>query len=77
MRFVGWDIAVLDRWPVLLKGNALWDLDLTVLPHRIGISDTQFIPHYNHHLKDYWRRLKSDETEKRLFGLAIGLDTKL
>jgi len=52
MRFVGWDIAVLDQSPVLLEGNALWDSDLTVLPHRIGISDTQFIPHYNHHLKE-------------------------
>jgi hypothetical protein len=52
MRFVGWDIAVLDQWPVLLEGNALWGSDVTVLPHRIGISDTQFIPHYIHHLNE-------------------------
>jgi hypothetical protein len=52
MHFIGWDIAVLDRGPVLLEGDALWDSDLTVLPHRIGISDTQFIPYYNHHVND-------------------------
>jgi hypothetical protein len=52
MRFVGWDISVLDQWPVLLEGNELWGSDVTVLPHRIGISDTQFIPYYIHHLRE-------------------------
>jgi hypothetical protein len=52
MHFVGWDIAVLDQGPVLLEGDALWDSDLTVLPHGIGISDTQFIPYFNHHVKE-------------------------
>jgi hypothetical protein len=50
VHFIGWDIAVLDQGPVLLEGDALWDSDLTALPHQIWMSDTQFIPYYNHHL---------------------------
>jgi hypothetical protein len=50
MPFVGWDIAILREGPVVLEGNAWWDVDLTLLPHRILLSETQFIPYYNHHL---------------------------
>jgi hypothetical protein len=51
MPFVGWDIAILRDGPVVLEGNAWWDVDLTILPHRISLSDTQFITYYNYHLK--------------------------
>jgi hypothetical protein len=49
MPFVGWDIAILPGGPVVLEGNSWWDVDLTILPHRISLSDTQFIPYYNYH----------------------------
>jgi hypothetical protein len=51
MPFVGWDIAILRDGPVVLEGNSWWDVDLTILPHRIGLSDTQFIPYYNYHFR--------------------------
>jgi len=51
MPFVGWDIAILQDGPVVLEGNSWWDVDLTILPHRISLSDTQFIPYYNYHLR--------------------------
>jgi hypothetical protein len=51
MPFVGWDGAILPEGPVVLEGNSWWDVDLTLLPHHISLSDTQFIPYYNHHLR--------------------------
>jgi hypothetical protein len=51
MPFVGWDIAILRNGPVVLEGNSWWDVDLTLLPHRMSLSDTQFIPYFNYHLK--------------------------
>jgi hypothetical protein len=51
MPFVGWDIAILSHGPVVLEGNSWWDVDLTLLPHGISLSDTQFIPYYNYHFK--------------------------
>jgi hypothetical protein len=59
IRFIGWDIAILDQGPVLLEGDALWDSDLTVLPHQIGMSDTQFIPYYNQHLNELSRTARA------------------
>jgi hypothetical protein len=47
--FIGWDIAILQNGPLLVEGNFPFDTDLTVLPHRLTLSDTQFIPCYNHH----------------------------
>src|SRR5262249_34041191 len=47
MPFIGWDIAILDDHPVIVEGNYAPDTDLTVLPHRLTLSDTQFIPYYN------------------------------
>jgi len=52
MPFVGWDIAILPDGPVVLEGNSWWDVDLTILPHRICLPDTQFIPYYNHHFRN-------------------------
>ncbi len=49
LHFIGWDIPILAHGPVLLEGNAWWDVDLTVLPHRISLSDTPFVTLYNHH----------------------------
>ncbi len=51
MPFVGWDIAILPDGPVVLEGNSWWDVDLTILPHRITLCDTQFIPYCNHHFR--------------------------
>jgi hypothetical protein len=51
MHFVGWDIAILQDGPVVVEGNSWWDVDLILLPNRISLSDTQFIPYYNHHLR--------------------------
>jgi putative polysaccharide biosynthesis protein len=51
LHFVGWDIALLRDGPIVLEGNAWWDSDVTVLPHRLSLSDTQFIPYCNHHFK--------------------------
>jgi len=52
MPFVGWDIAILPEGPLVLEGNPWWDIDLTILPHRISLPDTQFIPYYNHHFRN-------------------------
>ena len=49
LHFIGWDIAILDDRPVVVEGNDVPDTDLTVLPHGLTLSDTQFIPYYNHH----------------------------
>jgi hypothetical protein len=49
LHFIGWDIALTADGPVLVEGNAWWDVDLTVLPHAITLADTQFIPYYNFH----------------------------
>jgi hypothetical protein len=51
MPFVGWDIAILEGGPVVLEGNCWWDVDLTLLPHRKSLCDTQFVPYYNYHLR--------------------------
>ena len=51
MHFVGWDIALLPDGPVVLEGNPWWDSDVTLLPHRISLADTQFIPYCNHHFR--------------------------
>ena len=49
VHFIGWDIAILQHGPVLVEGNDGFDTDLTVLPHGLSLSDTQFIPYYNFH----------------------------
>jgi putative polysaccharide biosynthesis protein len=49
MHFIGWDIAILQDHAVLVEGNPTFDPFLTVLPHRLSLSDTQFIPYYNFH----------------------------
>jgi hypothetical protein len=50
MAFVGWDIAILPDGPIVLEGNAWWDIDLNLLPHGISLIETPFIPYYNFHL---------------------------
>jgi hypothetical protein len=60
MYFVGWDIAILKDRPVVLEGNSWWDVDLTILPNRISLSDTQFIPYYNYHLRSITSAAKKD-----------------
>jgi hypothetical protein len=45
MHFIGSDIAILQDGPVLVEGNFPFDTDLTVLPHGLTLSDTQFIPY--------------------------------
>jgi hypothetical protein len=49
LHFIAWDIAILQDGPVLVEGNFMFDIDLTLLPHRLSLSDTQFIPYYNYH----------------------------
>jgi Sugar-transfer associated ATP-grasp len=49
MYFIAWDTAILQDGPVLVEGNAAFDTDVTVLPHGLTLSDTQFIPYYNYH----------------------------
>jgi putative polysaccharide biosynthesis protein len=49
LHFIAWDIAILGDGPVLVEGNSVFGIDLTVLPHRLSLSDTQFIPYYNYH----------------------------
>jgi hypothetical protein len=53
LHFIGWDIAILQQGLVLIEGNAPFSADSVVLPHGISLSDTQFIPYYNHH----WAKL--------------------
>jgi hypothetical protein len=50
LHFIGWDIAILQNGPVLVEGNAPFGTDSLVLPHGLTLSDTQFIPYFNH----YW-----------------------
>jgi Sugar-transfer associated ATP-grasp len=47
--FIAWDIAILQDGPVLIEGNPIFHTDATLLPHRLTLSDTQFIPYYNYH----------------------------
>ena len=47
--FIAWDIAILQDGPVLVEGNPIFHTDVTLLPHGLTLSDTQFIPYYNHH----------------------------
>jgi Sugar-transfer associated ATP-grasp len=46
--FIAWDIAILDEGLALVEANPTFDIDLTILPHRISLADTPFIPYYNH-----------------------------
>jgi hypothetical protein len=52
MPFIGWDIAILPKQPVLSEGNPLWGIDLSVTPHGLSVADTQFVPYYNYHFSN-------------------------
>ena len=47
--FIAWDIAILQDGAVLLEGNPIFHTRVTLLPHGLTLSDTQFIPYYNYH----------------------------
>ena len=47
--FIAWDIAILQDGPVLVEGNPIFHTHVTLLPHGLTLSDTQFIPYYNYH----------------------------
>jgi hypothetical protein len=47
--FIAWDIAILQDGPVLVEGNPIFHTRVTLLPHGLTLSDTQFIPYYNYH----------------------------
>jgi hypothetical protein len=47
--FIAWDIAILQDGPVLVEGNPIFHTDVSLLPHGLTLSDTQFIPYYNYH----------------------------
>jgi len=58
MIFIGWDIPILPEGPILLEGNPVWDTNLTVMPHGITLSDTQFVPCYNEYLRTLWSKIE-------------------
>ena len=47
--FIAWDIAILQDGPVLVEGNPTFHTHVTLLPHGLTLSSTQFIPYYNFH----------------------------
>ncbi len=55
IHFVGWDIAVLPDGPVLMEGNAWWDVEyLSVfgdVPQPVTLADTPFVAYCNHHFR--------------------------